>query len=114
MTGKTAMTARVGTNVPAASPARIEAGASVLAERAAVAQRMPRDVPSPCVSVCRMEAASGLCTGCLRTLEEIAGWSGLEDACKRRVWRSIELRTRRSPLPTADVAGAGGTRSESP
>ena len=31
------------------------------------------DVPSPCVSVCRMDARRGLCIGCCRTLEEIAG-----------------------------------------
>lgn len=71
-----------------------------LAARAAVAQRAAWDVPSPCVSVCRMDAASGLCTGCLRTLDEIAGWSRLEDACKRRVWRAIELRTRLAPSPS--------------
>ena len=99
-----------GTNASAAGLGPDGASASaLLAERAALAQRMARDVPSPCVSVCRMEAASGLCMGCLRTLEEIAGWSGLEDACKRRVWRSIELRTRRSPpAPAVAVTAAGG------
>jgi predicted Fe-S protein YdhL (DUF1289 family) len=78
---------------------------AALALRAAVAQRAMRDVPSPCVSVCRMDAASGLCTGCLRTLDEIAGWSRMEDACKRRVWRAIELRTRlSSPMPATASA----------
>jgi predicted Fe-S protein YdhL (DUF1289 family) len=67
-----------------------------LAAQAAAAQTTPRDVPSPCISVCRIDAASGWCTGCLRTLDEIAGWSRLEDAGKRRVWRSIGLRTRLS------------------
>jgi predicted Fe-S protein YdhL (DUF1289 family) len=68
-----------------------------LTTRATAAQRMGQDVPSPCVSVCRIDTASGLCTGCLRTLDEIAGWSRMEDACKRRVWRAIELRTRLTP-----------------
>lgn len=77
-----------------------------LAARAAIAQRAPSAVPSPCVSVCRMDAASGLCTGCLRTLDEIAGWSRMEDACKRRVWRAIELRTRLSPTPEAPQEAA--------
>jgi predicted Fe-S protein YdhL (DUF1289 family) len=78
---------------------------AALALRAAGAQRAMRDVPSPCVSVCRMDAASGLCTGCLRTLDEIAGWSRMEDACKRRVWRAIELRTRlSSPMPATASA----------
>ncbi len=49
-------------------------------------------VPSPCISVCRMNARSGLCDGCFRTLEEIAAWSRLDDADKRRVWTLIEQR----------------------
>jgi predicted Fe-S protein YdhL (DUF1289 family) len=32
------------------------------------------EVPSPCVNVCQMDAQTGLCRGCLRTLDEIAGW----------------------------------------
>ena len=33
-----------------------------------------RAVPSPCISVCVMDPASGLCAGCYRTLAEIADW----------------------------------------
>ena len=36
--------------------------------------RTPVHVPSPCVNVCQMDPASGLCLGCLRTLREIADW----------------------------------------
>jgi predicted Fe-S protein YdhL (DUF1289 family) len=50
------------------------------------------DMPSPCVSVCRMDARRGLCIGCCRTLEEIAGWSRMDDASKREVWRRIVQR----------------------
>nr|WP_145549147.1 DUF1289 domain-containing protein [Variovorax boronicumulans] len=46
------------------------------------------DVASPCVSVCRM-GADGLCEGCLRTLEEIAAWSRMDDAGRRAVWRLV-------------------------
>ncbi|KQP41362.1 hypothetical protein ASF44_30215 [Pseudorhodoferax sp. Leaf274] len=46
------------------------------------------DVGSPCVSVCRM-GADGLCEGCLRRLEEIAGWSRMDDAARRAVWRLV-------------------------
>ncbi|MEP6792615.1 MAG: DUF1289 domain-containing protein [Ramlibacter sp.] len=49
-------------------------------------------MPSPCISVCRMEEASGLCGGCFRTLEEIAGWSRMDDAGKREIWARIEQR----------------------
>lgn len=34
----------------------------------------PNDVPSPCVNVCQMDSQTGLCLGCLRTLDEIADW----------------------------------------
>jgi hypothetical protein len=39
-----------------------------------------------------MNAASGLCEGCLRTLDEIAAWSGMPDEDKRQVWVLIEQR----------------------
>jgi predicted Fe-S protein YdhL (DUF1289 family) len=51
-------------------------------------------VPSPCISVCRMDAASGWCLGCLRTLDEIAAWGHLDDTAKRVVW--AQLRQRRT------------------
>lgn len=50
-------------------------------------------VPSPCKSICRMDAATGWCEGCLRTLDEIAAWSTMPDTGKRKVWALIETRT---------------------
>ena len=49
-------------------------------------------VPSPCINVCRMNPATGWCDGCLRTIDEIAGWSSLDDDAKRAVWDAIETR----------------------
>lgn len=49
-------------------------------------------VPSPCINVCRMSPATGLCEGCLRTIEEIAAWSTLGDEAKEKVWDAIEQR----------------------
>jgi uncharacterized protein len=63
-----------------------------VAKNAAMAWTQAGNVASPCISVCRMDAALGLCTGCLRTLDEIGGWSGMDDAEKRTVWRQIEWR----------------------
>jgi predicted Fe-S protein YdhL (DUF1289 family) len=52
-------------------------------------------VPSPCISVCTMDPRSALCTGCLRTIVEIAEWSRYSDADKQAVWlRIAERRTR--------------------
>lgn len=48
--------------------------------------------PSPCINVCRMHETSGLCEGCLRTIDEIASWSTLDDEAKRAVWEAIEVR----------------------
>jgi uncharacterized protein len=49
-------------------------------------------VPSPCIDVCRMDARTGLCEGCLRTLDEIAAWAALTDAMKREVLANLEVR----------------------
>jgi len=49
-------------------------------------------VPSPCTSVCRMSPTTGLCEGCLRTLDEIADWSRMEDHEKRAVWLLLDQR----------------------
>jgi uncharacterized protein len=48
--------------------------------------------PSPCINICRMHEPSGLCEGCLRTIDEIASWSTMDDAAKRAVWDAIEER----------------------
>jgi predicted Fe-S protein YdhL (DUF1289 family) len=48
--------------------------------------------PSPCINVCRMDAASGLCEGCARTLAEIAGWMSMSEADKRAVLRQLPRR----------------------
>ena len=49
-------------------------------------------VPSPCNSICTIDQVSGCCTGCFRTLDEIAMWSVLDDAEKRAVWHALALR----------------------
>ncbi|MCV0441173.1 MAG: DUF1289 domain-containing protein [Hydrogenophaga sp.] len=52
-------------------------------------------VPSPCISVCQIDATSGLCRGCYRTLDEIRLWSQSGDANKLLVWQQVELRQQR-------------------
>lgn len=49
-------------------------------------------VPSPCISVCRMDAATGLCEGCFRTLDEIAAWGMASDEERRALWRALARR----------------------
>lgn len=57
-------------------------------------------VPSPCINVCRMDAASGLCAGCARTIDEIAAWGRLDDEAKRRIWALLPSRRGALPAPT--------------
>jgi predicted Fe-S protein YdhL (DUF1289 family) len=66
---------------------------AMLRARAACVQVAPdADLPSPCVSVCRMDEVSGLCIGCMRSIDEIAIWSTLAPPARRGVWRAIEQR----------------------
>jgi predicted Fe-S protein YdhL (DUF1289 family) len=55
-------------------------------------EQQPPRVPSPCVSICRMSEATGLCEGCLRTIDEIAAWGVLDDDARRAVWDAIARR----------------------
>lgn len=52
------------------------------------------EVKSPCISVCRMNPATGLCEGCLRTIEEIAAWSTCSNDDKRAVLARLSRRKR--------------------
>ena len=49
-------------------------------------------VPSPCLSVCRLDERRGQCVGCLRTLAEIGAWSRMSDADKLAVWAQLDTR----------------------
>ncbi len=43
-------------------------------------------VGSPCTDVCKLDAQSGYCQGCMRTRDEIKAWKTLPDADKLRVF----------------------------
>lgn len=50
---------------------------------------------SPCISLCRMDPATGWCEGCLRTIDEIAAWGQIDDAQRQEVLRCLPARRRR-------------------
>jgi uncharacterized protein len=54
--------------------------------------RVYRHPPSPCVSVCRIDAATGFCAGCKRTLGEIADWPMLTGSEKRQLLARLKAR----------------------
>jgi hypothetical protein len=47
---------------------------------------------SPCIKVCVIDATTGLCAGCGRTLSEIAGWMSLTDAERARIMDELSGR----------------------
>ncbi|TAG04938.1 MAG: DUF1289 domain-containing protein [Betaproteobacteria bacterium] len=49
-------------------------------------------IESPCIKVCEVDAARGVCTGCFRTLDEIASWSSLTHAERRAIMVSLPSR----------------------
>ena len=51
-----------------------------------------RPIKTPCISICVMDEASGICTGCARTLGEIGGWGGMSDAERDEVLRQLPAR----------------------
>jgi uncharacterized protein len=52
----------------------------------------PDNVPSPCVKVCVLDRSTGLCRGCLRTIEEVAGWMDMTPEEKRATLERVALR----------------------
>jgi uncharacterized protein len=59
-------------------------------------------VKSPCVKVCQMDPARGVCLGCCRTLDEIARWSQMSDAEREAIIG--DLQERRKGLDVPEVA----------
>lgn len=72
----------------------------------------PGDVPSPCIKVCVMDPALGLCAGCYRTLDEIAGWADYPPAEKLRVLERVAARAARLGPPAGGTPPRGGTAAE--
>lgn len=50
------------------------------------------EVRAPCVKVCEMDAANGLCKGCMRTQEERDWWVAYNDDQRREVLLRCEQR----------------------
>jgi predicted Fe-S protein YdhL (DUF1289 family) len=47
---------------------------------------------SPCIGICVLDAKTGHCRGCFRTIDEIAGWLAFTPEEKRRVLALIDER----------------------
>ncbi len=52
----------------------------------------PVRIASPCVNICRIDAASGQCEGCARTMDEIAGWTSGTPEWRQAVMQQLPAR----------------------
>ncbi|MEX5726783.1 putative Fe-S protein YdhL (DUF1289 family) [Rhodovulum iodosum] len=52
-------------------------------------------IASPCNRVCTVDRASRLCTGCLRTIDEITLWTRMSDAARQEVMAELPARAHR-------------------
>lgn len=50
------------------------------------------EIQSPCIKVCVIHPQSRLCTGCLRSINEISGWSMMSDDERRAVLAELPSR----------------------
>ena len=50
------------------------------------------EIESPCVKICVIHQATGLCAGCHRTLDEIARWSRMSTPERRTVMQALPER----------------------
>ena len=49
-------------------------------------------IETPCVKICTLDAGSGLCLGCGRTIDEVARWGGMSDEERRRIMAELPAR----------------------
>jgi predicted Fe-S protein YdhL (DUF1289 family) len=54
-------------------------------------------IDTPCIKVCAIDASTGQCAGCGRTIEEIALWAAMTDAERKRIMRDLPQRRRTQP-----------------
>ncbi len=59
-------------------------------------------IETPCVKVCTLDTRTGLCLGCGRTVDEIAGWRAMSVDERRRIM---------AELPARLAAGGGAARA---
>ncbi|TVR84000.1 MAG: DUF1289 domain-containing protein [Rhodospirillales bacterium] len=52
------------------------------------------EVSSPCIAVCELDSGTGLCQGCLRTMDEIVAWRDISNTERYAILKRIAERRR--------------------
>ena len=91
------------------TPDASESGASPRETDAVWSRKEP---DSPCVKICVIQPATGLCAGCGRTIDEISRWGGMSGEERARVSAQLPARmaqkTPREMRPSARRRQRGG------
>lgn len=58
---------------------------------------------TPCVKICSIDAPSGLCRGCGRTLDEIARWASMSEDEQAAIMRHLKDRMMRAQSPIRPI-----------
>ncbi len=53
------------------------------------------EVESPCIKICVVHPAERICTGCLRSMDEIAAWSRMSNEERRALKAELPARAER-------------------
>ena len=54
--------------------------------------QMTAKAATPCIGICSLDAATGVCEGCLRNLGEIARWSSMQEPERQAVMAGLAPR----------------------
>jgi predicted Fe-S protein YdhL (DUF1289 family) len=50
------------------------------------------EIESPCIKICVIHRQSRLCTGCLRSIDEIGAWSRMKPKIRREIMAELPSR----------------------
>ncbi|MGC8202599.1 DUF1289 domain-containing protein [Aliiroseovarius sp. PTFE2010] len=56
-------------------------------------------IETPCVDICVIDPESRLCRGCLRSIDEITGWSRMSPAARHKIMDELATRAPRLSGP---------------
>jgi predicted Fe-S protein YdhL (DUF1289 family) len=62
-------------------------------------------IESPCVKICTLDARSGLCLGCGRTISEIAQWTTMSGEERKLVMAELPARLAAAARPVSNATG---------
>ncbi|APO75071.1 hypothetical protein AM571_CH02262 [Rhizobium etli 8C-3] len=66
---------------------------------------------TPCIHVCSIDPATGFCTGCGRTLQEIGNWMSFSDEERQRITTVLAARLCEPAAPIREAAAMPDHRS---